>query len=495
MATVKDITKMCKEGQIDEAYNLAKADLESRPSDPWTQREVGWALYYLIKSDCERGGYEMLIEHLDELKNLDQLTIQDDSLIFDNVLWKIGDFLKGHVFLNDMNVNVKLSTFFAWLRNYDFKPAKGYSHVLQCYLKYEDWGELADFFDWWNLEKLTDDDYTPFVMQDGKKLMTLAERAYIANSKALMKKGNKERIEEFLPKLEDLMNRHPEMMYPGYFYGKMLMALGSDTEEALKVIVPFARKKSSDFWVWQLLGDAYYKEPEKQLACLLRAVHCKTQESFLGQVRIKLANRYIQQNKLGCAKYHIDKVVRCYATEGWRLPRDVDYWIHQPWITNVEADENESLDYMSITNEILFKGSEEAIGVVTYVDANSHKAALIYENKKRLMQNLRAKVNVGDIVKINYFVEADGAVKVLSCTKASLPNDLIYAKWERGTVIKRDDKDFAFLKTSSADCFVAPNLVKKYNVVNGETVDGLLVFDYDKKKNSWNWICVRIKNI
>ena len=140
---------------------------------------------------------------------------------------------------------------------------------------------MADFFDWWNLDNLTPEDYTPYINQKGQKIMTLAERAFIANSKALLRLNDLGRIEEFLPKLDNLINTHQEMMYPGYFYGKLLLALGSNSDEALKVIIPFARKKITEFWVWQLLSDVFTNDEDKQLACLLRAVHCRTQETWL----------------------------------------------------------------------------------------------------------------------------------------------------------------------------------------------------------------------
>ena len=44
MATVKEITTMCKAGQVQEAYELAKADLELYPTNPWVHREMAWAL-------------------------------------------------------------------------------------------------------------------------------------------------------------------------------------------------------------------------------------------------------------------------------------------------------------------------------------------------------------------------------------------------------------------------------------------------------------------
>lgn len=80
MANVRDITTMCKAGQVAEAYEIAKADLVAVPTDVWAQRSVGWALYYMIKNDSEFGDYAKLLEHIDELKSLDKLTLNNDSM-------------------------------------------------------------------------------------------------------------------------------------------------------------------------------------------------------------------------------------------------------------------------------------------------------------------------------------------------------------------------------------------------------------------------------
>ena len=69
MAAIKDITTMCKNGQVQEAYELAKADLELQ--QPWAQRSVGWVLYYLIKGDAEKANYQSLVAQLDELNTLE----------------------------------------------------------------------------------------------------------------------------------------------------------------------------------------------------------------------------------------------------------------------------------------------------------------------------------------------------------------------------------------------------------------------------------------
>lgn len=493
MANVKDITTMCKAGQVQQAYELAKADLAAMPTDVWTQRAVGWALYYMIKSDSETDDYARLLEHIDELKSLDQLTIANDSMIFDNVQFQIANFIKNRIHLTDIEASSKLSVLFSKLKDYEFKPSRGHSFLLQTILKFENWPEIADFFDWWNLDNLTQEDYTPYINQKGQKMMTLAERAFIANSKALLRLNDLGRIEEFLPKLDNLMNNHKEMMYPGYFYGKLLLALGSNGDEALKVIIPFARKKATEFWVWQLLSDIFTNEEEKQLACLLRAVHCRTQETFLGKVHIKLATLYIKRGLLNSARFHIDVVTRCYASQGWRLPNEIDCWIHQPWINSTTPDHKDPIDYMSITDAILCDGAEESIAVVTYVEQNTHNSFIIYGKEKRTVQKFRFKVNVGKTLRLHYITDSEGRMKVLSSMSVHLPSDLDYAKCVEGKIEKRDDKEFAFLKSGSVKCFVSPNIVKKYDLKNGDKVKSLIVYDYNKKKEAWNWVCVNIK--
>lgn len=493
MAEIKEITSMCRAGNVQKAYELAKADLAEAPTDPWTQREVGWALYYMIKGDVETNDYDKLLEHIDELKSLEQLSIENDCMIFDNVQFKIAEFVRNRMSINDYDASNKLSAFFSRLRNYNFKASRGHSYLLQSYIKFEMWSEMADFLSWWNLDNLSQDDYTPYVNSQGQKMMTLAERAYIANAKALLKLNDAGRIEEFLPKLYTLMMQHDEMMYPGYFYGKLLLALGSDADEALKVIVPFARKKATEFWVWQLLSDVFADDEEKQLACLLRAVHCRTQETFLGKVRIKLAALYIRRNQLNYARHHIDMVVRCYASHGWRLPQEIDLWIHQNWIHTATADATDIIDYKAITDEILCNGAEECIAVVTYIDQNSHRTTMIYDKEKILSQKLRFKTNVGNVLKLHYVVDKEGKIKVLSASKISLPDGLNYAKYVEGTIEKKDDKDFAFLRAGTIRCFVSPTIVKNNKLNNGDNIRCLIAYDFNKKKSSWNWVCVSLK--
>ena len=485
MAGINEIITLCKSGNVLDAYNQAKADLEQ--GKPWAKLTTGKALYYCIRKEAEEGRYEQLMEYLDEMLSLEQLTPENENTIF----W-IGYFVKKHQSPTAFNTPIRLSSLFQKLKVHTFNPSKSYSALLDGFIRCDSWQELPDFLDWWDLNNLTPEDYQPIEIAPKRKLMSIAERAYIAKSKALLRLNDLGRIEEFLPQLDELMTKHPEMIYPGYFYGKLLLSLGTTPEDALKVIVPFAKRKSTEFWVWQLISDVFTNDSEKQLACLIRAVHCRTQENFLGKVRIKLATLYIQRNQLDLAKYQIDKVTQCYLSQGWHLPYEVDCWIHQPWFDTVTSSDRVPLDYMEITNEILGIKTEESIAIVTYVDPSSQKVAMVYGHEKRMSQRLRFGIDIGATLKLNYTINSEGKLKILSARKCRFSKDLKYAKVVEGTIIKKNEWNFAFLHYGNEKAFVSPNVVKNNNVTDGEIIKCLIVYDFDKKKNAWNWVVINI---
>lgn len=491
MATIKDITTKCKAGEIAEAYEIALQDWQNAPDDVWTQREVGWALYYYIKEDVEQKRTDSFYEHLEKLGELTLLDLTNDKLIYENLLWKVAEFAKGF----QTEDFAAMDTLFSKIQNYHFCPSRPYSLLLQYFIKFEGWNQLADFIDWWDLNNLTPEDYEQFQMENGKKVMSLAERAYIAYSKALLKLGDQERIAAFIPRIEALMDAHPEMLYPGYFCGKLLIAQGAGKEEALKKVIPFVRKKINEFWAWQLMSDIFRDEPEKQLACLLRAVHCKTQESFLGKIRVRLAEIYIQKQDYPRAKYNIDTVSSCYVEQGWRLPNQLQQWAWQPWLKTTQSDKSDPFDYKPVTDEILFTELAECLAMVTYVDVQNKRAALVYGIKQKTMAKYGhwgLKPKEGLVLKLKYTPAGDD-INIVRAEQVQGPFNLPYVKIVNGTVDKRDANPFAFLRTGKDDIFLSPSIVSKYHLTGNETVTAAAVYDFNKKKGEWNWTCISIK--
>ena len=494
MATVKDITALCKAGNVSQAYEIALSDLKASPNNVWKQRGLGWALYYLIKQDCEQQNLEQFFKHIDELKRLDQLDTENDAWIFDNIVKKIG-FLISTTPKEDL---YKISRIFDVIKGFSFTPSDGYAYLLSQVLHFANWERMTDFIEWWNLANLRPQDYKNFKMDNGRSIMSLAERVYIAYSKALLRINNKEQIKAFIPQIEKIVDQYPQMLYPGYFCGKLMLAVGATKDEELTQVIPFAQKKASQFWVWQLISEIFKDEPELQLACLLRAVHCKTQESFLVKVRPRLVQLYVARKDYARAKHHMDIVTKCYLQQGWRITYELRNWSSESWVKNVQADPSDAIDYMSLTNSIITRNAQQSIAIVTYIDLQRNRATLIYGTKQKIgisLSQISCKIHQGSLLKLQWTITGEGKVNVLGATNADEKDlkDISYIKSFDGVVSKMPNKPFAFVCREGENCFVTPNDVEKYNLQGNEHTHVLAALNYNKKKDEWNWSCISLK--
>jgi hypothetical protein len=288
------------------------------------------------------------------------------------------------------------------------------------------------------------------------------------------------------------------MTYPGYFCGKLKLALGADQNSTLESILPFVRKKKTEFWVWVLLSECFKEEEDVLLACLLRAVHCRTQEAFLGKVRMKLVTAYIKKGDYPRAKYHLDQVTRCYMQQGWNLPFELQNWIREPWVNNTQADSSDGLNYKQYTDAILARGANTSIAVVTYVDFTKKRASLIFAEKSRVTVSFSKfgfKVKEGMLLELQWMPDANGSITIVN-TKVTTPSALqgvTYIRKIEGTIFKRDNMPFAFVKKDKFQCYIKPELVREKQLTDKDKVSALVVLDYNKKKDYWDWNCLNLK--
>ena len=81
--------------------------------------------------------------------------------------------------------------------------------------------------------------------------------------------------------LKSVHKRFPDDEWAEFRIGKMFVWLG-EREDACEWIMPIARVKQSEFWIWVLLGDVH---PEKKKECLARGLLCKADEKYTGALK------------------------------------------------------------------------------------------------------------------------------------------------------------------------------------------------------------------
>lgn len=493
MPTIGELTSMCKAGNIAEAYEQAAQELKITPGNIWSQRAMGWVLYYLLKKNVSENKVNEALNTLKALNGLTLLRNDDSDMFFNSLAWELGR-LAGLIPMDGFG---QMNSLFAAVKAYIFTPSKGYSYFAQQCIKFGKWTQAAEFIEWWGWDSLLPEDYQKIKLP-GREIISLAERLYIAYARAILRLADKNRMTDFLPRIKKLADTYPKMLYPGYYCAKLMLALGADREEMQKEVNHFIRQKQSEFWVWSFVSEMYDNNIDMQLACLLRATHCKTQEEFLVKVRTKLVYIYLSKGDYPRAKYQLDTVISTFLRNRWNLSLELNNLSASPWHGQGTVDNSDPFDYLQLTNPILLQGTNENVAAVVYTEIGKGYAIVVYEKEKSakvLLRVLPKNIKYGDLIKIHWVPKSGQGINVLhyeTMKTSSLPG-LSYIKVIDGPVIKQAANPYAFVKGKASSCFVSSEQVLRYGLVGGENVSALSVLNYDKKKGNWNWTCLQVE--
>ena len=368
------------------------------------------------------------------------------------------------------------------------KPSDSYSYLLKSFQKSnKTWSNYAAFVEWWGIENLMPADYQSETMPDGRKSMALAEQVAIAYARKLLEMpDNSARINAFMPFLDQLIQDHPMYQYPPYYKGKLLLAIG-DKENVFSAFLPFARKKQGDFWIWDMLSETFPEDDMRRIACLCRALLCRAEPQFLGKVRVKLAEWLIANQQLPEAKTEIDAISSVYQAEGWKLIPEVFAWSKEAWYQSTEAlSNNKALyqKYQDTAEEILFGDVPEETVVVDFVNREKDVLYFVGANGKhgglKYGKRLR-KVNIGDLISVRFSENSQtGMYKAYTITKAPVNTTSELRQPFEGMIWIKPDQGFGFVD----QVFVEPALIKKFNITNGQIIDGICIPSWNKKQNT-----------
>lgn len=493
----KEIKELRQSGRLEEALQMARAEFEVEPNDIWSKRNLSWVYYEYLKLNSTADKFDVFVSWLRQVVLLE--LPENEKMLFDSLAYQVGKILFS--LLREHPIpSAKIKELAELIRYFHFtRPSEGYSFLLKGFHKgLKEDSSYMDFIDWWGLENLSTQDFLKEKLANGMEIMALAEQVYIAYAKHLLPKsdifGNttfdRQRIEEFLPKLETITEKYPHFQYPSYFQAKLLLVLG-DQENILSAFLPFARKKKNDFWVWEILAEIFPHEPDTQFACYCKALSLPTMEDFLVKLRQYFAELLIQREMYGEAKTEILKIIETRTKAEWKIPAIIENWTKESWYQQAEAFENNSALYLAHApkaEEILFEDVPETYCIVEFV--NSDKKMLNFISSESSYgffkyDRFLKKVNIGDVLAIRIQDGSKGGLhKVLTCKHADNPSfKSNYLKEVTGTVRIKEGNAFGFLD----DVFIHPSSVKKYKLENGQQYAGTALKTFDEKKGKWGW--------
>ena len=489
-----DVKRLRQEGKLEEALKIALENLNNDPNNIWNKRSIAWVYYSLLKRGQENNNYKELICQLENIRKLE--LPKTEAMVFDSCAWAIGKFLFAN---NEVNV-VYLDTLFSNIKNFEFtKPKDAYSFMLKGFKKHAvNWVSFTDFVNWWNLDYFLPTDYENFIMDNGTKISSLAEGVYIALSKQLLQNKDLQKIKDFIPAIAAVSKKYSNMQYPPYYYAKLLIALG-DKEHFMEAFLPFAKKKSRDFWVWNLMSENFDRNSKEYFSCLCKSATCGAPDKFTGDVREKLADVFISKKQFAEAKHELSRIIDARNKEGWALRDKHIVWRNFAWWNNTDQAKNNFHIYnknITIAESLLFADIPEEIIVVERV--NKEKSVLnfiISKNKYGFasFRKYKIKPKVGDFYKVKFDIKEDDKsnfYKLLSIRVTDKKVSKEIYKQEKGILEIREGNSFGFVN----NIFVAPQIITKKGLKNGVEINITALQSYNAKRKAWGWSVINIKN-
>jgi hypothetical protein len=499
----KEIKELRQSGRLDEALQMANQNLEAEPANIWNKRAAAWVYYDYLKIHVQSASFEDFKENLLKIKDL--VLPEDEKMVFDNCAWQIGSMLftiqkTEHLDYGKINELSEIIKCFHFTR-----PSEAYSFLYKAFHKgYQNWSNYLTFADWWNFDNLRPEDFLKDEFK-GKKVMSLAEQAYIAYSKKLLegepmdaygqeKAIDKDKIQTFLPRLDAIISSYPAYQYPAYFKAKLLLALG-DEENILATFLPFAKQKRNDFWVWELMANIFPDDKDIQLSCYCKALSLKTSEDFLVKLRQTFAGILVERQLYSEAKTEIQKVISTRESHDWQLPIQVTQWLEQDWFkSSPEKRDNKDFynRFAKKAEELLYHDIPEEIIAIEFVNEDKNILNFV-KNKQKVgffnYAGLIVKPLAGELLKARINKEGEnGFYRVLTVEKAENGESSPAIKNFCGPLKVIPPQNFGFIE----DVFIEPKLIQNQNLITGQPVAGKAILSFNKKKNEFGWKAIYV---
>jgi|GEM_PF-244415 len=386
-----------------------------------------------------------------------------------------------------------------YIKSFDFaKPSALYSFIFKAfYQALKDSPQFIEFADWWDLKNFRTEDYQIEKLPNGKEILSIVERAYINYAKHLLPNKqfidiplNKEKVEAFIPLLDNIVENYPQFQYPAYYKAKLLLALGNK-DNLLSTLLTFAKKKKNDFWVWEIMSEAFLEDEEKVLACYCRALSCNSPEEMLVNIRQKTAALFIKRQLFNEARTEIELLIAVKNLKGHKIPNEVVQWQTQSWYKEATHSKNNLSfyqKYYELTDELLFGDVPEEFVIVEFVNSDRKMLNFIASEEKYgflKYDRFIKDVKVGDILKVRFQSGSnDGLYKIYSLTKTEDEQfKKQFMKEVEGDVKIPEGKPFGFLNT----VFIHPKLLSKNQWTNGMHIKGIAMKTFNSEKKQWGW--------
>lgn len=417
----REVNELRKSGQLEEALEMANADLE-KDNSAWSYRALFWVLHDMCKQSLANDQKDQATELVEKMKEIlpsmdaGQDSVAEKQVDFleqqlspftaiikqadqdsrDNrtVVKAFGDIkdivCNDEIGLDDFQqrtagwilyryakdqlekkatYNVKLALSL-YLKLKVEKPSPLHSSILRMAVELEtefknDF-KFTTFLEMWGFDNFSEEDWEQFTTDDGRKLPCLVEKAIGRYCKELVDDHINLVPDEFVQLIEKARNKFPKDGKLELNYARLLAARG-ETDQAINAYRAVTQKIPQAY-VWQEMA-ALISDREIKQAVLCKVITMQRDEQFLGDTRLLLAQQLIEDGNFSAAKFELDTYYRAKQEKGWSVkPPFRELAGRIPAGTQATHD-----------NKELYRSKLDALNVFMYPDAKT--AVMAYNGK------------------------------------------------------------------------------------------------------------------
>lgn len=427
-----NITNLRKAGRLGEAYKLAEQNLQANPTEIWNIRNMAWVLYDYAKCKATVGTKAQFLRCLEKIISLN--VPADEDMFHCSVVCVVRSMASAFMRVEKFDTAF-FDSLFDCIKRLKTQPrSPAYSSIMLTMLHTKNWWKgFGAFCRWWGWDNFLPCDYEPTLTQNDQKVMPLAERAFMAYARHLCDFGSPKEIEEFLPILERNFSEHLNFIYLPFYEAKLMLKMDRK-EEFWNLMKSFVQKKSGEFWVWDLFGDAS-EDKQTRLNYYAKALTCKTKPEMSIKVREKTAFVLLELGYKAEALTELNNVVSIREKNKWSIPSPLS----------------------------------EAI------------AAL---NKDGIVPSFSNNA---------FFSKFANDAEKLILDRQSYPKEKQSLDFEGRITL--NEKGFGFVRFGSRTIFVPQKLLSSKNIHNHDLVSGQYIPSFDQKKNKEGFAAISIKTI
>lgn len=515
---VETTKQLRKDGKLKEAFLKIDPYLQQNPESKEAKLTFGWVMHdYLKQSEMDLNRYCGCLKALNDRASF-SFGLHNEILLT-SILWSIrrvvasGEMHANKVFIEFLRFVGYSATFIEQRgRVYGTEKTGGSaSRLLISELRKKlndvNYYTLMDTigFDWFDTY---DYEETSFIDDNDKTVRVgpLVETTLTSHAKRLIKSdvhfATRERINTFLTKLTSVIKNHANFEWLPYHRIQLLRKL-DDSERAFSELTEFARSKSREFWVWDLISE--FVDGDEKFNCLCAGLLCKAKAEMTVKLQEKSIPLLVNKGFCAEAKYVLDKLIDTKNRNGWKITTELLGAKEQEWYKNHRSSSN--LDGLKSHAEkarlIIYRTLPFSDAFITYFNEDKGTINFFYINSGVTKEGFFYKDSVGKpyVWKVNTAVrlkllEDKRYENLFNVFDVEEGNEMFAANFLKpfsGTFEKV--KEFGYIRDGRTEVFVNPSFVNSHNLIPFSTVVGTAVKKWDKKKNRWGWQIASVDRI